>query len=80
MHYGSFFIRGFDALHQVTSRDRLLRMDDLRRCTLEHHLAALAASVRSHIDDPIRLADHIEVVLDNDHRIAGIHEAVHNRK
>lgn len=69
---------GFDALLQVFTRDRLFLKDDLRRCALEYHLAAFAPPVRSHIDDPIRLADHIEVVLDDDHRITGIHEAVHD--
>lgn len=52
-------------------------MDDLRRLALEHHLAALAASVRTHIDNPIRLTDYIKIVLDYDYRIASIDEAVH---
>ena len=45
---------------------------------LEHHFPALAAAFRAHVDDPIGIFDHIQVVLDDDDRVAGIDQPVHD--
>ena len=43
-----------------------------------HDLAALITAIRSKINDPVGTADHIEVVLDYEDRIALIHQALHH--
>src|ERR1700738_815696 len=34
-----------------------------------HHEAALVSALRSEVDDPVGGLEHIEVVLDDDHRV-----------
>jgi len=46
---------------------------------LKHHLSTLAATFRPHIDDPIGIFDDREVVLDHNHRIAGIYQTIDDR-
>src|SRR5438067_320492 len=43
---------------------------------LEHDPAAAVAAFRAEVDDPVRLGDDVEVVLDDEHRMAGVHQAV----
>src|SRR5688572_7283743 len=43
---------------------------------LEDDAAAAAAALGPQVDDPVRLGDHIEVVLDHQHRVAGVDQAV----
>src|SRR5439155_13135151 len=40
------------------------------------HLAASLAALGPEVDDPVRLLDHIEVVLDHEHRVARVDEAL----
>ena len=51
-----------------------LRCVDLRqpcRRTAVEHLAAVLAGGRTDIDDPVGVADHVQLVLDDEQRIAG---------
>ena len=43
----------------------------IRRRPHRDDLAARVAAFRSQIDDPVRSADDVEVVLDHDERVAG---------
>ena len=38
--------------------------------------AALFAALRPEINDPVRGLDDVQVVLDDNHRVAGVHKAV----
>ena len=49
-------------------------------CAFKHHFASFAAPFGSHVDDPIGVADHIQVMLDHDHRVAGVDQPVHHRQ
>jgi hypothetical protein len=49
---------------------RLARRDVLRRA-LGHDAAAAVAAFGAHVDDPIGRLDDLEVVLDDDDRVAG---------
>ena len=42
----------------------------------EHHPAAVMARPRAQVDDPVRVSHHRLVVLDDDDRIAVVHEPV----
>ena len=54
---------------------RLGARDDLRRAG-GHDLAAGVAAFRPEVDDVVGGLDHVEVVLDQHHGVAGVHEAV----
>ena len=43
-------------------------------------VASVRAAFGAEIDDPIGGFDHIQVVLDHDHRVAGVHQAIQNAK
>ena len=47
---------------------------DRRRAALRDDAAAAGAALRPKIDDPIRLGHDVEVVLDHDHAVAGVHQ------
>src|SRR5665811_1439374 len=47
-----------------------------RRNARGHDAAAFIPRARSHVDDPVALRDQRHIVLDNEHRIAAIHQAV----
>src|SRR3954447_2991572 len=57
-------------LAQEAAGMALRRLDDVLRPTGRDDLAASIASLRPHIDDPIRRLDHFEIVLDHDNRIS----------
>ena len=40
------------------------------------HQAALVAALRTHVDQPVGRLDHVEVVLDDDHRVALVDQAL----
>ena len=40
------------------------------------HLAAAVAAFRPHVDDPVGGLDHVEVVLDHQHGVAGVDQAL----
>ncbi len=43
---------------------------DLGRCAHTYHLSAAVAALRPEVDDPVRGADDVEVVLDHHQRMA----------
>ena len=47
---------------------------DLFRRAREHQLAAGLTAFRPEVDDPIRRTDHVQVVLDRDHRVPGVEQ------
>ncbi len=49
---------------------RLDRLEPVGRTAVEH-VAALLARGRPDVDDPVGVADHVELVLDDEQRIAG---------
>lgn len=53
--------------------------DVLRRAG-SHHAAAFLAAARPHIDHIIRVADHIQVVLDDDHGRAVAEQSLEHTK
>jgi len=46
------------------------------RRSLKEDRAALVTALRSHVDHSVPVADHIEVVLNHDHRVPGVDNAV----
>src|SRR6185436_3157097 len=76
--YEDFFIMGkVLLLVQHTAQKHpsigLLDLRNLLGCALCHDRAAAVAAFRPHVDDPIGGLDHIEVVLDHQHSVAGVH-------
>ncbi|MNT60026.1 hypothetical protein D3C72_1975830 [compost metagenome] len=49
--------------------------DSFRRA-LRHDMAAAVAAFRAHVDQPVRRLDDVQVVFDDEHRIAGVDELV----
>src|SRR4029450_11682933 len=49
--------------------------DPLRRA-LGHDLAAAVAALGAEVEYPVGRLDHVQVVLDHDHRVAGVDQAV----
>ena len=47
-----------------------------RRRALEHDPPALAAAFGAQVDDPVGVADDVQVVLDDDHRVAAVDQPV----
>src|ERR1700676_4243905 len=68
-------------LHQEFTQDfrgmTLVRLaHDALRSTLRNNNAAAVAAFGAQVDDPIRLGHDVEIVLDDDDRIAGIDQTV----
>ena len=57
---------------QGLSGVRLLHSRHLFRRTLGHHASALLAALRSQVEDPIGIADHVHVVLDDNDAVAQV--------
>ena len=55
-------------------RTRGLR--DRRRRTGRDDLAATVTRLGAHVDDPVGLGHHVEIVLDHHHGVARVHEAM----
>ena len=55
-----------DALHAATSSG----------VPVDHHLAAGVPALRPEVDHVVGRLDHVEVVLDQQHRVAGVHQPV----
>ena len=53
----------------------LVALGDLGGGADGEHLTALAASLGTHVDDPVGLADDVEVVLDDDDGVAAVNES-----
>ena len=51
-------------------------LGDLSRCPRRHDTAAFVAGAGTEVDDPVAVRDDIHVVLDHDHAVAGVHDAL----
>ena len=56
-------------------RDASLPRDLLRR-SLRHDAAAAFSALRAEIDDPIRFGNDVQIVLDDDDRVAAVDESL----
>ena len=61
---------------QVSSGQRIPVHREIGRHALELHRAALLPGARPQIDDPVRPGDHVQIVLDDDDRGAGVDQPV----
>ena len=50
--------------------------NQLQGCSHGHHAAALVTPFGTQIDDVVGRKDHLRVVLDDDHRVALVHQVV----
>ena len=66
----------FEHLRKVAGRVRSLVSSQPLGRTFGDHLAALVASLRPKIEDPVGRFDHIQVVLDDDDGVSGVGEPV----
>ena len=65
-------------LSQILARQRVPGAEQFSRCPLEDDPAALIATFWTHINDPVGIADYIEMMLDHNHGVAGIYQPVHD--
>src|SRR6185312_1876031 len=72
--------RALQDLGEEGAGEALLRPGDLLGRPDGHDLAAAGPAFRAEVDDPVRGLDHIEVVLDDDHRVALVHQTVQDLK
>src|SRR5882672_1498421 len=49
---------------------------ELLRRALRHDPSAAVAALGSQVDDPVGFREHVQVVLDDEHAVAGVHEPV----
>ena len=56
----------------------IFNFGNLLRRSHGDHFAALIASFRAEIDDPIRALDHFQIVLDHNERVTGIDQSLEN--
>ena len=49
---------------------------DVLRGALCHHLPALVGGAGAHVDYPVSVFDHVQVVLDENYRVARVHQPV----
>src|SRR6185312_1774968 len=61
---------------QSLARERFLAAGDRFRRARGHDLAAAGTPLRAEIDHPVRRLNHVQVVLDDEHRVALFGEAV----
>src|SRR5687767_14951589 len=52
------------------------RLGDVLRRALSHYLAAGGAGFGAEVNHPVGALDHVEVVLDHDHGVPGVDQAV----
>src|SRR3954467_15393956 len=61
-------------LHQRLPRMALLDAADLLRRPGFHPAPAILAAIRTKVDDPVRRLDHIQIMLDHEHRVAQLNQ------
>ena len=54
----------------------MLCLEQFLRRAFEHDRAAFAAAFGTHVNDPIGVLDDVQIVLDDNDRVARVHEAV----
>gem|GEM_PF-3061300 len=72
-------LAGEDRLERLTGKRGLAR-GHLLRHPRRDNAAAPGPAFRSEVDYPVRGLDHVQVVLDDQHRIAGFNEPVEHRE
>src|SRR4051794_6195480 len=65
-----------DVLRQVLRRESFLLFHELGGRALEHDPPAVVPGARPEVDDPVGVGHDGLVVLDDDHRLAGVDEPV----
>src|SRR5215207_931677 len=70
---GSLGLRRQHAAEEL-AREALRYLRDLLRRAGGDHFAAGLAALGAEVDDPVRLLDHVEVVLDHEHGVAAVDE------
>ena len=65
---------------EILAGERMRREPDLLGRALRDDLPAVLAGARSHVDDVVRCADRIVVVLDDDHAVAEIAQVLQRRE
>src|SRR3954463_7740855 len=63
---------------QILPRVRLLDVRDFLRGSRCDNVSAAEPTLGTKIDDPIRGLDHVEVVLNDEHRVASVNKSVQN--
>src|ERR1700728_3267592 len=58
------------------ARIRLIDMGDMGRSAFAYQVAAVFAAFGAQVEDPVGIADHVEIVLDDDDGVAEVGEAV----
>jgi phosphoglycolate phosphatase len=78
MHWQQAGCRVSDARSavEVCARQRLPGGKELLGRALEYYSATLVAALGAHVDDPIGVLDNRQVVLDDNHRISGVHQPI----
>src|SRR5437879_13912810 len=69
---------GPPGLLHILTRQRMLGAEEVSRCPLEDDHAALIAAFWTHINDPVGVANHIEMVLNHHHGVPAIDQPVHD--
>ena len=64
----------FQHLFQILSCIRLRAGGDLLGGAAGHQMAALVAPLRAQVDDVVRHLDYVQIVLDDHHRVAAVHQ------
>ena len=59
---------------EEAARERALDLRHVLGRAGRDELAALVAALRAEVDHPVGLLDHVEVVLDHEHRVAAVDE------
>ena len=69
----------FQQLFQILPREALRAGGDLLRRAAGDELAAAGAALRAEVDDMVRDLDDVEIVLDDEHRVARVHQPLHGK-
>src|ERR1035438_7605103 len=68
--------RAVEIRSELLASVRLLYARDLFGCALGDDAAAFSSAFGAEIEDPIGVADHVHVVLDDDNRVAEVGQAM----
>lgn len=58
----------------------MLSVQQLFRCAFEDDFTTFAAAFGSQVDDPVCVADHIQIMLNDNHSIACINQSIDHRQ
>src|ERR1017187_8230491 len=70
--------RAVEIRSELLASVRLLHARDLFGCALGDDAAAFFSAFGAEIEDPVRVADHVHIVLDDDDGIAEVGQAMEN--